>query len=355
MDYQHDFRQASNVATQALERMQAEDIAPTPPNFELWYVYYAKSSAEVTRAIDILAANGQKVSEEQCLELYQRFLSEIKREQAVKKAGDEIQNTLQGVSGVVKEIRTATAEYNSTLSDVSTRLTGNESRGELQTILKSVTQDTRRMLEYNQRLERELDRSTMVMEELKRGLESVRREAFTDGLTGLANRKRFDGEIKRILTESLQTGATFSLLMIDIDHFKSFNDNFGHQVGDQVLRLVARTLINGVKGKDLTARYGGEEFAIVLPETNLSGAVAVANSLRKTVAGKDVVNRSTDEHLGRITLSAGVAEFSGAETVEDLIERADAALYTAKHNGRNQVAAAPTPVSVKGAPRQEAG
>lgn len=146
----------------------------------------------------------------------------------------------------------------------------------------------------------------------------------------------------RIIRDYADRRGVFSILMLDIDYFKSFNDNFGHQVGDQVLRLVARTLKDGLKGKDVAARYGGEEFSIILPDTDLSGAVIVGNALRKAVAGKEVINRSTGKVLGRITLSVGVAEFAGEKTAELLISRADEALYTAKHNGRNQVAAAPS-------------
>jgi diguanylate cyclase len=131
--------------------------------------------------------------------------------------------------------------------------------------------------------------------------------------------------------------------MLDIDHFKSFNDNFGHQVGDQVLRLVARTLTDGIKGRDIAARYGGEEFVILLPETNLAHAMILAESLRKSLAAKEVINRASGEFLGRITMSIGVAQYYSSEDVNELIERVDSALYTAKHNGRNQVAAAPTP------------
>lgn len=146
-----------------------------------------------------------------------------------------------------------------------------------------------------------------------------------------------------MIVESRQTNAAFTLLMVDIDHFKSFNDNFGHQVGDQVLRLVGRTLVEGIKGRDFAARYGGEEFAIILPESNVTAGMAVGNSLRKSIATKDVINRSTGEKMGRITMSVGVAEYVVGESPEDMIERADGALYTAKHNGRNQVAAAPPP------------
>jgi diguanylate cyclase len=214
---------------------------------------------------------------------------------------------------------------------------------ELKNILNTMVNDTKAMIEQNAKLEEQLDKSSHVMEEMQRDLENVRREALTDGLTALANRKAFDAAIKRVADEMAKAGTTFSLLMIDIDHFKTFNDNYGHQVGDQVLRLVARTLIDGVKGRDIAARYGGEEFAVILPETGLQHAVLVGNALRKAVATKDVINRADGQKLAKITMSVGVAEYLKEETLEELVERADAALYTAKHNGRNQVAAAPTP------------
>ncbi len=198
--------------------------------------------------------------------------------------------------------------------------------------------DTREMLAQNEYLEGELTKSTEAMKELKRNLEIVRKEAYTDSLTGLANRKAFETEIIRIAQESDETQGVFSLLLMDIDHFKSFNDNFGHQVGDQVLKLVSKTLIEGVKGRDLASRYGGEEFAILLPETAMKEAIMVAEQLRKAVETKEVINRNTGESMGRITISGGVAEYVNGEDIEDLIGRADYALYTAKHNGRNQVA-----------------
>lgn len=346
MNYPHDQKQAKAYAEQALDRILQEALPPTPDIYELWYVYYAGISPEVSRAIDILVANKQKITEDRCRDLHTRFLSEARNEEMIRRAGDQINATIKNVTGAVRDVHDATASYSGTLESVSEKMSKVQKPEEVRAIVQTIMADTKDMLQRNQKLEAELDKSSALMEVLRRDLEQVRKEAMTDGLTGLSNRKAFDAAIARVSEEAQASNATFTLLMVDIDHFKSFNDNYGHQIGDQVLRLVARTLIEGVKGRDIAARYGGEEFAIILPETTLSAGVAVGNSLRKAVATKDVINRSTGEKLGRITMSVGVAEFTPGERTEDLIERADAALYTAKHNGRNQVAAAPT--STKG-------
>lgn len=343
MQYSQSTEKANLYASKALERITELGLPPTPEIFELWYVYFAQINAEVTRAIDILTTNKQEISCERCRELHHRFLSDSNENERVREAGDRIHETIKGVTGAVSNVKSATSQYTESLSDAKEKLNGDMSKDAMEAVLKNVMSDTEHMMNQNIQLEEQLTKSSQVMQDLRREMEMVRKEALTDGLTALANRKAFDAEIERIAAQAKTDGSTFSLLMMDIDHFKSFNDNYGHQVGDQVLRLVAHTLTDGVKGKDMPSRYGGEEFAIILPETPLQAAIKVGDILRKAVAGKDVVNRSTGEKLGRITLSGGVAEFVNGESLEDMIARADAALYTAKHNGRNQIAAAPAP------------
>src|ERR1700682_3701092 len=126
-------------------------------------------------------------------------------------------------------------------------------------------------------------------------------------------------------------------MLTDIDHFKKFNDSYGHLTGDQVLRLVAISAKQNVKGQHSAARYGGEEFAIVLPNTVLRSAITVADHIRRAVMTKELMKRSTGEHLGRVTISVGVATLQNTDTVQSLIERADSCLYAAKRNGRNRV------------------
>ena len=136
---------------------------------------------------------------------------------------------------------------------------------------------------------------------------------------------------------ALASGEPLSLLMFDIDHFKSFNDSYGHLTGDQVLRLVGMSLKQTIKGQDITARYGGEEFAVVLPNTALRQALTVADHIRRAVMAKELKKKSTGEILGRVTISVGVSMLKPGDDTDSLIERADACLYAAKRNGRNRV------------------
>jgi diguanylate cyclase len=331
----------NDLSQKSIARIKKENILPTPENYELWYVYYARSIPEVVRVIDGIIENGQAITDYVCGEIYNRFLSDLRNEETVRNSGAQVQEAIQSVSGAVLGVQEATKNYGEKLSEANTQIAVAKSQGEMQAAVKIAADSTKQMIYQSAQLEQMLLESNAAMEEMRRDLEHVRREAMTDGLTGLANRKAFDSEFDRLFQDATKDKLKFTLLMLDIDHFKAFNDNFGHQVGDQVLRLVARTLKDSIKGKDFAARYGGEEFSIILPDTDMAGAVIVGNALRKAVASKDVINRSTGKVLGRITLSVGVAEFAHEKTPEDLIERADTALYSAKHNGRNQVAAAP--------------
>lgn len=350
MLHQHSLEKSNDLARQALDRIHMENLPPTPENFELWYVYYSEENQDIRRAIELLEESGAPITNERCYEIHHQFLADNAENERVRQAGDKIQSTIKDVKGIVSNVKKATTQYSTRLSDIAERLGDHEvDQAEMQAVLNDVVSNTKDMIRQNELLEEKLSQSSQVMLDLQRDLEIVRKEALTDSLTALSNRKAFDTELRRIAKESADNGQTFSLIMLDIDHFKSFNDNFGHQVGDQVLRLVARTLTEGVKGRDVAARFGGEEFAIILPETNLQGSVKVADALRKAVAGKEVINRNTGDKLGRITMSGGVAEYLSGEDLEDLIGRADAALYTAKHNGRNQVSASPAPGQKKAA------
>ena len=161
------------------------------------------------------------------------------------------------------------------------------------------------MKQNNHALEQRLNASKEEINQLQENLEVVRNESLTDPLTSLANRKHFDESLAQAIAESIERSEPLSLVMTDIDHFKNFNDTWGHLTGDQVLRLVAMSMKQNVKGQDIAARYGGEEFAVILPNTVLRSALTVADHIRRAVMSKELMKRSTGQNLGRVTISLG--------------------------------------------------
>jgi len=167
----------------------------------------------------------------------------------------------------------------------------------------------------------------------------MRQKAQHDRLTGLNNRQRFDERISQEAGRFQRYGSGYALLLIDVDHFKSFNDTHGHQAGDLVLKEVARCISASLREVDFAARYGGEEFAVVAPEANLSAAVEIGERIRTRIAEAEVLWQG---EVLRVTASVGVAGCpeSGSD-VETLVRVADQALYASKNAGRNRVTAAP--------------
>jgi len=175
---------------------------------------------------------------------------------------------------------------------------------------------------------------TRTLLEFKAYLDVCEEAAFTDHLTGLANRRRFERQLEREVARVERFGHPFTLLMIDIDSFKNVNDTFGHDAGDDVIRRLSKVLCEGTRGIDLAARIGGEEFAVLLVETSKDGGVEVAERLRASIKSLDI------PRAGHITASFGVAECpSHAQTAAEILKAADIALYEAKRNGRDQVMA----------------
>jgi diguanylate cyclase (GGDEF)-like protein len=173
---------------------------------------------------------------------------------------------------------------------------------------------------------------TRTLLEFKAYLDVCEEAAFTDHLTGLANRRRFERQLEREVARVERFGHPFTLLMLDIDSFKNLNDTFGHDAGDDAIRRLSKVLCEGTRGIDLAARIGGEEFAVLLVETRKDGGFEVAERLRIAIKSLEL------PHAGHITASFGVAECpSDAQTAAEILKAADVALYEAKRNGRDQV------------------
>ncbi|MBT4489391.1 MAG: GGDEF domain-containing protein [Rhodospirillaceae bacterium] len=251
-------------------------------------------------------------------------------------ASEEIVESVGQIEDVLQSANVDAAAYSDALSAFSDKILADGGK-EAQALIAQMVRQTQEMQEQNNLLRSQLAQSSGKIEELRGNLEKVQHEATTDALTGIGNRKFFDIKLREMTEKSEREGGAVALLMFDVDHFKAFNDNHGHLVGDHVLRLVASTLKDSVKGRDVVARYGGEEFAIILSGADLRNAFKVADDIRKSVAQRRIIRKSSGEVFAKVTISAGVALYRPGEALDDLIERSDAALYRAKDAGRNQV------------------
>jgi diguanylate cyclase len=189
------------------------------------------------------------------------------------------------------------------------------------------------------KLEKNFVEATQELTQIKVSLDQAEKLARTDALTGLPNRYAFEDFFRSAQTAAVENRRPLSVLLIDVDHFKRFNDDFGHGVGDQVLRLIAKVLQEQVRDQDLPARYGGEELIAVFPNSDLKACTAVGESIRRLISERKITRRSNGEVLPGITVSVGVAQLKPGESMTDVIERCDKALYKAKGSGRNRVVA----------------
>jgi diguanylate cyclase len=309
----------------------------TPRNYEVWYTYVTGYNPQLNQLInDLLSRNGQ-VTEADLEQLHETQFSPTRQMAQLNQVGTQVKDEIDQVMAMIEAAAGTATSYTESLAGVTQQLGATKDREGLRSIVESLVQTAKDMELSNQALEARLNASRQEIHQLQENLETVRHESLTDPLTTLANRKFFDQALEKALGDAATKREPLSLMMTDIDHFKTFNDSYGHQTGDQVLRLVALSVKNNIKGQDIAARYGGEEFAVVLPNTVLRSATTVADHIRRAVMTKQLMKRSTHEQLGRITISIGVATMRDGDTAQSLIGRADACLYAAKHAGRNRV------------------
>lgn len=313
-----------------------KNVLPAYPRFyELWYTYAAGFNHSLNRAVNEISAGGKPLTTEQLQQIYNSFLSPTKLGDRIDEVGEKIADEIHTMVDMLARNADSVAKYGASLTGAQSELEKLRDPKQVAAVISHLIMATKKSAEANSSLEHQLVESRRQIEDLQESLEAIRHESLTDELTTLNNRRHFDQTIERMVREASQSHEPLSLLLTDIDHFKKFNDTYGHQTGDQVLRLVALAVKQNVKGHDIACRYGGEEFAVLLPHTSLRQAVTVAELIRRAVLTKELVKRSTGENLGRITISIGVSSFRPADTAQSMIGRADAALYAAKAAGRN--------------------
>lgn len=343
MEYPQNLKEAAQIATKAVERMASLGITANPQNFTVWYAYLSGHDPAFVRHVDSMLAKREPFDETQCADLYAAVLrlsigdKEGTREAAIDAVGGELERAIAATTEILQQAGSETERYGETLEGAGGALQSAGTAEQMQSVVANLVAQTQRMVEQNRTANESLQQSNNEIADLKIRMADIRSEALTDPLTGLANRRAFSERLSDSMSTATKNKTPLCLLMLDIDHFKSFNDTYGHQLGDEVIRLVAGCMSAKTKEDDTAARYGGEEFSVVLPGAGLEEAKDVAEKIRVTVAGQKIVRKASRQTLGSVTLSIGVALLRPQDSDVDLIERADAALYAAKHAGRNCV------------------
>lgn len=332
-----DFMRTIIYGEAALKHIRRCEIAAFPRHYELWYTYSAGFNSNLNEEVNEILRTRDRLTLEEVSAIYDRFLSPYRLGDRMDELGADLNEQIDYLIRSLSEGMDSNREYGTTLEQISQDIAAEANTGYLATAIRKLVETTMTAREQYRSLEQEFRFAKHRIETLKDNLESARFESLIDDLTALGNRKHFDLAFGQTVQAARASGETCSLLVLDIDNYKRFNDQFGHQTGDQVLRLVAMTLKSHTKGRDIATRYGGDEFAVILPGTNLDDAKIVANHLRKAVKKKELRKRSTGQNLGSITISVGVGELRNGDTEQSLFDRADAALYAAKSAGRNCV------------------
>jgi diguanylate cyclase len=309
----------------------------SPRHFEIWYAYATGYNPSLNQTINETLARDGTLTEADIDRIYQTYISPTRFTDRIDHVGAQVKGEIEQVMAMIGAAAGSASSYTENLANASEMLGRTNDGAGLRIIVESLVKATKEVDQTNKALEARLSASKLEITVLQENLEAVRTESLTDPLTSLANRKYFDEALAKAIAGAHARREPLSLMLTDIDHFKKFNDSYGHLTGDQVLRLVAIAVKQNVKGQDVAARYGGEEFVIVLPDTALRQAITVADHIRRAVMNEELLKRSTGEHLGRVTISIGVATLCPGDSPQSLIERADVCLYAARRSGRNRV------------------
>ena len=327
--------QAGEFFRLALAFLSKHKIAPTPVNYQLAYDYVSGKNKQLQTLLDEHIGVSETVSPENLWHVYQQFYQQDIA--TLENMRQELRQLIANIQNEFKRSGGTITGYSNRLDMFASVLNSEPSQEEMTSEVDSMIHDTNSVAESQRQFNSQMTDIISEVESLRSEIEQIKEESLTDALTGISNRRAFDNILEKSLQSANDQNSPLSLLLIDIDHFKRFNDNFGHLVGDKVLRFLGKTLKRCIKGQDIAARFGGEEFAVILPYTSHIGAKVIAEMIRKSISAIELQDKEKKKSYGKITASIGVSEYLPNEASSTLIQRCDLALYQAKKEGRNRV------------------
>ena len=329
-----DYDYAAFIAERAVSLMFRLRIAKTPANYSIWFNYCQGTSPGLKRAIDTLFESESRFDASTSAALISTFGNGDTPIAVSSVVSERLGSLMRDAEGF---LQVAIADNRKQITAMGEVANGAGAGADPGVLIDGLVAELSKSVSRASKLEKNFVAATQELSEIRVSLDHAEKRAKTDVLTGLPNRLAFEDFLCDAQMAAVENRRPLSVLLIDVDHFKRFNDDYGHGVGDQALRLIAKVLKERVSVQDLPARYGGEELIAIFPNSDLEACAAVAESIRRSMAECTITRRSTGEVLSGITVSIGVAQLQPGESMTDLIERCDRALYKAKGAGRNRV------------------
>jgi diguanylate cyclase len=339
MRYKHDVKEAAEFLRLALHKLGEHKLPANPTNYAVWYEHVSNLNPSISNIINENLKQAIYVSNDLSQHLYSQYILDRGKNSVNELKGD-LTNIIEEVFADISSAESDYSNFGVHLNNFAKNLSKGTDKASFKNSFQNLVQEVKSVGKTNKAFSEKLKSTNSELKTLQIKLKEVEQFASTDALTGLYNRRSFEEQLAKHIDECADGEGDLSLIMADIDHFKRVNDTHGHLIGDDLLRIVSKTMRDQVKRKDIVCRYGGEEFVIVLPETRLEGAVAVAENIRKHFADMTWKQKSSGTSLGKITLSFGVSNYIHGEKGNTFLNRADKALYQSKNNGRNRVSVA---------------
>jgi diguanylate cyclase len=335
LTYRQDREASAEILRLVLQKMGGQPAAFTPHAYAVWYEHLAGINSPLSEAMGKVLNGEAKLSNELAQAFFEAYVA-AGNEEAQRVFRQNVHGVLDNLAQFTEATGQETDRFSADLQKYGDTLTRNLDEPALKNVISEISRDTRSMRKSVSSLQDKLQESKSEVEKLQRELQNAKSEALIDPMTRVLNRRGFDAEMDKLATNPELAGKRVSFLMLDIDYFKKVNDTYGHLFGDRVICGIAAALTAQVKGQDIVARLGGEEFAVVLPDTPLTGAYAVAEHIRLRIAQGKIRRLDSRELVGGVTISIGVADCPIAGDYAAAIAQADEALYVSKEAGRNR-------------------
>jgi diguanylate cyclase len=329
----------NSLSDEALVFIEHYAISKTPEHYKIAYEYAKADNQNLVQILD-KAISQNKTLNDKFLAMLHNKLYNPKDDNLIERVQKKLNSIIKEIFSQVDPFSKLSNLFEEKMLDAIDRIKKVTTPEALEEVVNKVVIDTQNMNNESSKLNKNLSSVTDELNNLKKDFAKVEKEALTDPLTKVLNRRglehKFEEEIKVCQNKKLP----FSLLIIDVDRFKVFNDTFGHLVGDEVLRYIAIICKNNVKKLGTVSRFGGEEFVITLPSINHDKALKIAEKIRIAFDKTQLKRKEEPKDLGKLTVSIGISTFKVNDTLNTLLERADRALYKAKEGGRNRIESA---------------